>query len=366
MANESRYSGLAQPVEINYEGFLDCMARKGTPGRVHHAELFIDQEIQQGVVERFALAEGLDKSDPHFDDWLYIKLQRFLGYDCIRAMPEGVTLKYTLSVTEDTVEETPREAGRSWMEEHKGPITSWEDFEKYPWPDLAKVTTEKLEWFTKNLPEDMCMISGGLAYCENLCWLMGYESLCYALFENRDLVKAIYEKVHEIEMTSLKYCLQFDRMKAIWGSDDLGFKTGTMISPTDNWAFVFPGHQKLAEMAHEAGRLYFLHSCGKRDEIYEDLIEKIKIDAIHSFEDTIESVTESKKKYGDRLSLIGGIDVDFLCRASEEQIRARVRDTLDVCLKGGGYALGSGNSVANYIPIDNFLAMVDEGRLYST
>ncbi len=57
---------------------------------------------------------------------------------------------------------------------------------------------------------------------------------------------------------------------------------------------------------------------------------------------------------------------DVLCgRASEEQIRDRVRKTLDICQPGGGYCLGSGNSIANYIPVDNYLIMMDEGRRYS-
>ncbi len=34
-------------------------------------------------------------------------------------------------------------------------------------------------------------------------------------------------------------------------------------------------------------------------------------------------------------------------------------------MPGGGYCLGTGNSVANYIPLDNYLAMVDEGRRYA-
>ena len=42
-----------------------------------------------------------------------------------------------------------------------------------------------------------------------------------------------------------------------------------------------------------------------------------------------------------------------------------VRDTLEVCTKGGGYVLGTGNSVANYIPLDNYLAMLDEGRKFT-
>ena len=71
-----------------------------------------------------------------------------------------------------------------------------------------------------------------------------------------------------------------------------------------------------------------------------------------------------KKTIGTRTALLGGIDVDFLCRASEAEIRQRVRDTLSKCMPGGGYCLGTGNTVANYIPLDHYLIMLDEGRRF--
>ncbi|PIP16571.1 MAG: uroporphyrinogen-III decarboxylase-like protein, partial [bacterium (Candidatus Ratteibacteria) CG23_combo_of_CG06-09_8_20_14_all_48_7] len=58
----------------------------------------------------------------------------------------------------------------------------------------------------------------------------------------------------------------------------------------------------------------------------------------------------------------GGVDVNELCRLKEEPLRQYVRKILDECMPGGGYALGTGNSVANYIPIENYLTMLDEGR----
>ena len=162
----------------------------------------------------------------------------------------------------------------------------------------------------------------------------------------------------------LNRILQFDRVKIIWGSDDIGFKTGPMIGPDDLREFVLPGHTIMADMAHRAGKPYLLHSCGNLSTVMDDLIENVKIDAKHSFEDTIEDVRDVKSTYGTRIALLGGIDVDFLCRADNDRIRKRVRDTLDICLPDGGYCLGTGNSVANYIPLNNYLSMVDEGRRY--
>ena len=93
----------------------------------------------------------------------------------------------------------------------------------------------------------------------------------------------------------------------------------------------------------------------------EDLISDVKIDAKHSFEDTIVPVAEFKRRYGDRIAVLGGVDVNKLCVLNEADLRAYVRKILDECMPGGGYALGTGNSVANYIPVENYLAMLDEG-----
>ena len=74
-------------------------------------------------------------------------------------------------------------------------------------------------------------------------------------------------------------------------------------------------------MSHDTGRPYLLHCCGNMARFIEDLIEDVGIDANHSFEDTIESGREVKATYGRRIVLLGGIDVDFLCRSDEVVIR---------------------------------------------
>ena len=356
-------------VEIapDWEDFLVCIRRTGKPKRVHHIELFLDPEVQEAICQRYGLDEGLDKDDAAYPMRRQIAIQTFLGYDCIRCGAENVTLNFTYHKANDTASDMKRDSGRMYMDENRGPITNWEEFETYPWPEIENITTNTLEWYEKNLPDNMCIVAGGGFghFAEHLSWLMGYTTFCIALFENRELVQAIYEKVYERDTYVAKLVTQFSCVKALWGSDDMGFKGGTLASPDDMRDFVLSGHKALAKIAHDAGRPYLLHSCGKLDLIIDDLIHDVGIDAKHSFEDVIEPVTAAKKKYGKEIALLGGIDVDFLCRATEEETRARVRETLDICHEDGGYCLGTGNSVANYIPLDNYLAMLDEGRRYA-
>lgn len=350
----------------DWRGLEDTILRRGSPRRVHFVELFLDPEISDAICNRFGLLEGLAPSDPFYAEKRQVILQSFLGYDYVRASLTGMEMSLSYTNADDTASLT-REGGRRFVEEHRGPVTTWEEFEAYPWPDPKAASTRTLEWYAANLPEGICVMgSGGFAhFAEYLTWLMGYETLCTALYEQRDLVAAISQRLIDMYVVFLERLLAFDCVKIVWGSDDMGFRGGPMISPDDLREFVLPGHKIMAEMSHAAGRPYLLHSCGKLDLIMEDLIEDVKIDAKHSFEDTIETVTEAKSRYGNRIAILGGIDMDFLCRSDEDAVRKRVRATLETCTAGSGYCLGTGNSVANYIPIDNYLAMLDEGRAFT-
>ena len=123
-----------------------------------------------------------------------------------------------------------------------------------------------------------------------------------------------------------------------------------------------PWHKAMADLAHKKGKFVFFHSCGQMYELMDDYIDFVGIDAKHSFEEVVLPVTEVKKLYGNRLSLLGGMDVDLLARANENTIREKTRDILDSCVPGGGYFLGTGNWVTNYIPLENYITMLDEGR----
>lgn len=350
-------------VTPDWEDLLACIQREGTPGRVHPIELAMDREVSEEITRRYDLGEGLHPSDPRRS----IELQRFLGYDYAYGWPEGVDpfLGSIWVGTKDTAE-LERAHGRKFQNEHEGPITSWQGFEEYPWPDPNDITTKGLEWYQENLPDDMCILGEGVgSIMESLRGLMGYETLCYALHEDPDLVQAIVDKVENLSQVGLEALLSFDRVRFVLSFDDLGFRSSTLMSPEHLRKFILPAHRRAARKTHEAGRLYLFHSCGNVELIMEDLIEDIGIDGKHSFEDVIMKVEDAKDRYGERIAILGGVDMDFLTRSKPGEVRRRVRGILEHCQPGGGYCLGTGNTVANYIPVENYLAMLDEGRNFS-
>jgi uroporphyrinogen decarboxylase len=76
--------------------------------------------------------------------------------------------------------------------------------------------------------------------------------------------------------------------------------------------------------------------------LYMDIFEDLK--ELMGFEDKIMPVEECCARRGDRISILGGVDMDVLGRGSEEEVRARTRQILEACAPGGGCTARLGTS----------------------
>jgi len=217
------------------------------------------------------------------------------------------------------------------------------------------------------MPDGMGLIAnhaGGIF--EHLSGLMGYETLCLGLYDQPELVRAVADRVGGLMEGFYRRILQIPRLIAVFPGDDMGFRTGTLIGPDHLRRYTLGWHRKFAEMTHAAGLPYFLHSCGNLAGIMGDLIDDVGIDGKHSFEDVIMPVEEVYRRWGGRTAILGGVDMDLLVSGSEEEVRARTRQILETCgVAGTGYCLGTGNTAANYVPLPNYRAMLDEGRRWN-
>ena len=79
-----------------------------------------------------------------------------------------------------------------------------------------------------------------------------------------------------------------------------------------------------------------------------------------------EPIQRTQQRWGDRVALLGGVDIDFATRAQAHEVEAYTRNILEACMPGGGVALGLGNWVADSIPLDNYLAVHVAARKFSS
>jgi len=242
-------------------------------------------------------------------------------------------------------------------------FTNWEEYEKYPWPSESDpIEFEHFETVAKLLPEGVKIVGGVcMGPYEWTSQLMGVMGLSYALIDQPDLVDAVFDRIGKLILNADKQIATMDAIGALRQGDDLGFKTATFLKPDLLRKHIFPVYKGMAEEAHNNGKPFILHSCGNLAEVHEDLIEYCKIDAKHSFEDAILPVGDFKKQYGKRITPLGGLDVDVICRASKDELKAYTRKQIESCFYDGWWALGTGNSLTDYMPIENYITVLEEG-----
>ena len=233
-----------------------------------------------------------------------------------------------------------------------------ESFDKFKWRNPDDYSLEEFLKIPEYLPKKMKVVPlGSYGILENVIAITGYENLCMMIYDDEELVYDIFEKVGTTMVKYYSRFVEYDFVGALMSNDDWGFNTQPLLSPADLRRFVFPWHKKTVELAHEHGKLAFLHSCGNYTSIIDDVINDMKYDARHSYEDTIIPVETAYETLRDRIAIFGGIDVDYMTRHSLEDITNRSRKMVEKQMSTGSYALGTGNSVPEYISDDHYFAM---------
>jgi uroporphyrinogen decarboxylase len=351
--------GKAQPDARRFTDVIMGRARSARPPLI---EYLVDDALRKPITTELLgrqWVEPIPGDRPSLEAYLddFIAFWPALGYDFVR-YEESLPFAETEVIGQD---QTRADGARHWRDMHRGAIASWADFERYPWPKVSAGSLVNYEYLSAHLPEGtglMVCHAGGIY--EHLSAIFSYEGLCFALYDQPDLVAAVAQRVGETMLDVYRQLVELQGVVAIFPGDDMGFRSATLVPPDALRRYTLPWHKRFARLAHEHGLPYFLHSCGNLAEIMDDLIADVGIDAKHSFENAIMPVTEFQARYGGRIGVLGGVDVDILGRGSAEQVRAEVRRINEVCHPRGRFCIGSGNSIPSYIPVPNYLAMLDE------
>ncbi len=251
----------------------------------------------------------------------------------------------------------------------KGAIQTRADFEAFPWTEIPArywaMARPRFEALRATMPPGMKAV-GGIAngVFELTEDLVGLEYLPFIQVDDPELYADIFRRVGDTMVAVWSEFLPRygDLYVACRFGDDLGHKTSLLTNPRTIRDHVIPQYKRVIDVIHAAGKPFLWHSCGCIFEVMEDVLA-LGIEAKHSNEDAIAPFDTWIERYGDRIALVGGFDLDVLCRHTPEEVYARVlEDGARFRAKARGYALGSGNSIPEYVPPENYLAMVRAGQ----
>lgn len=333
----------------DFAQFLKAVRREGRPDHLP----FYEHYASSGFIARRTQTDFHKMRPDDSGYWqVYIDFWLGMGYDCV---PMEIPLKCPLAQGHGAISEGS---------EALVVIRDMDDFERYPWPDESEpIEFRHFETAARLLPEGVKIVGGvAMGPYEWASQMLGVMGMSYALVDSPELIERVFERLGSLIVSACRQLSTMDAIGALRQGDDLGFKTSTFLSPDLLRKHVFPTYRGQAEAAHAQGKPFILHSCGNLGDVYEDLIDYCGIDAKHSFEDVIMPVGEFKRRYGHRVTPLGGLDVDVICRGSEDELRAYTRRQVEECFYDGFWALGTGNSLTDYMPVENYMTVLEEGR----
>lgn len=336
--------------------------RHEEPDRVPLCEALVDYAIQSRFLGREVTPDDL---------YSQVRFWLSAGYDYIPLTvgmmePGKVTKESSISkVIRDVMlkDSCAGDDGRSWNLEYTSFIKTREDFERFPWEIAGQLDFDKIDKVEPLLPEGMKVIAlSGKIF--TLTWmLMGFNHFGLSLVLDEQLVADVFTQVARIQLRGLEKILTRPYVGGVWVVDDLAFGNGPIISPQAFRDHVFPWYRRMAEQCHEHGLLFLFHSDGNLMRLMDDLID-LGVDVLQPIDPSCMDILRVKETYGDRLCLAGNVSNELLRSGQTQEVEDRVKVLLRQVAPGGGFCLGSGNSVPSWAKFENYMIMRETNERY--
>ncbi|MHA1660931.1 MAG: uroporphyrinogen decarboxylase family protein [Promethearchaeota archaeon] len=172
---------------------------------------------------------------------------------------------------------------------------------------------------------------------------MGFSYYSRMLHKNPRFIKEVHEVI--AEFTAACYRSYMDAGAEVFiESGDLAYKNGPMMSPKKFTELLQPAYQIITDAVHERGCKIVLHTDGQVTPLL-DFVVNCGFDGLQSLEPTAGvDLALVKKKVGDKLCLMGNIDVAHdLVDGTKEEVFNAVKYAIKTAGPGGGFIVSAAN-----------------------
>ena len=193
---------------------------------------------------------------------------------------------------------------------------------------------------------------------------LGLDGFSYALADDPGLIDTLLGRYADWSIAVVRHLKDLG-VDFVWTFDDMAHKTGPMFSPKVLRTVFMPHLRRVAQAIKGEGFPWIFHSDGDLMLLLDDLLT-LGFDGLHPLEPGPMDIEQVKRLYGDRLCLIGNIDLHYtLTRGTPEEVEAEVKQRIETIGPGGGYMISSSNSITSYCRVENVWAMVNAIRKYA-
>ncbi|HUW59736.1 MAG TPA: uroporphyrinogen decarboxylase family protein [Candidatus Bathyarchaeia archaeon] len=240
----------------------------------------------------------------------------------------------------------------------------------YAWPhpdwfDPANITDDAAPY------KNQYAILGGAwsPFWHDVCDLLGMDNLMIKMYEDPDLVDAVFEHVVQfyLDVNARIFDAAAPSIDILFIGNDFGSQNGPLVSEHLFRRFILAHLKKFIDLGHAYGKFVMLHCCGSFVDLLPAMIE-IGLDGIHAVQPSCRGMDLAalKANFGHRILFNGAIDSHhILIEGTPDLVRQKTREVLDIMKPGGGYVAGaSHDSILEETPVENVLAMFEAIRHY--
>ena len=196
----------------------------------------------------------------------------------------------------------------------------------------------------------------GFSLYERAWTLRGMENLMIDFIENPAFVKDLLRCIADYNIAQIKMALQYD-IDGVYMGDDWGQQTGLQMGGALWREFVKPELVRIYAEVRNAGKYVMIHSCGKVDELFDDLVD-IGVNCFNPFQPEVMDVLSLMDSYQGRLAFHGGLSTQrTLPYGNVDEVVFETQRLL-AAGKKGGYIFAPAHAVEDDVPIENILAFV--------
>ncbi len=191
--------------------------------------------------------------------------------------------------------------------------------------------------------------------CFHPTWMrIGMERMLVSMLEQPDFIHELFaahaQLVIDLYEGMRARGMEFD---GAFLADDLGYQAAPLISPALYRELVLPYHTRLCDHFGSQGLKTLLHSDGNVAPLIPLFLEA-GFAGLHPLEAKAGlDVRTLKAQYGDRLVLIGNIDVRKLS-GTRSEIEDEIVGKVTVAKERGGYIYHSDHSVPNSVSLESY------------
>ena len=165
------------------------------------------------------------------------------------------------------------------------------------------------------------------------------------------------ERENLSNIAQVKEALQYD-IDAVYFGDDWGKQSGLQMVPVLWTQFIKPRLQRMYKTVKDADKYVMIHSCGKVDELFDDLID-IGLDCFNPFQPEVMDTFALMKKYHKKLAFHGGLSTQItLPEGSTEDVRTETQKLINAGLNGS-YIFAPAHAVQKDVPLKNMLTFIE-------